>query len=225
MAGTDLRTARELQRKRENRETILQAARAVIRRKGFGSLSMDDVAAEAQFSKATVYRYFRSKSELAFEILILFLDGLDARLRDIRSRPAGAGERMRDWVACSLGFLAENENLTRILLLDRSFLRLLQIFVGRRTAAGAETRFLREIMARRKAMLESSQAILREGMASGEFRAMDLAAAVRFVEAVIEGYFVETFWDEKKPDIERDASRIAEFLFRGIRGDRRAKGD
>jgi len=227
MKKNDLRAAREVQRRQENRETILHAAQTIIRRKGFSAVSMDDVAAEAQFSKATLYKYFRSKSELVFEILIHFLEDLDGRLRNVRDREAGVRERLRDWISCSLRFLSENENLTRVLLLDRSFMRLLQIFVGKQSRAGtdAEKKILQKIMAKRKAMLEGSRILLQEGVAAGEFRPMDVAAGVKFIEAVIEGYFVEKFWDDSKSDVERDTSLIEEFIFQGIQRHELSKGD
>ena len=227
MKKNNLRAAREVQRRQENRETILHAAQAVIRRKGFSAVSMDDVAAEAQFSKATLYRYFRGKSELIFEILIHFLEDLDVRLRNVRNQPAGARERLRDWISCSLRFLSENENLTRVFLLDRSFMRLLQIFVGKQSRAGtdAEKKFLQKIMAKRRAMLEGSRILLQEGVASGEFRPMDIDAGVMFIEAVIEGYFVEKFWAESRPNIERDTGPIEDFIFYGIQNNTPKKGD
>ena len=227
MKKNDLRAAREVQRRQENRETILHAAQTIIRRKGFSAVSMDDVAAEAQFSKATLYKYFRSKSELVFEILIHFLEDLDGRLRNVRDREAGVRERLRDWISCSLRFLSENENLTRVLLLDRSFMRLLQIFVGKQSRAGtdAEKKILQKIMAKRKAMLEGSRILLQEGVAAGEFRPMDVVAGVKFIEAVIEGYFVEKFWDDSKSDVERDTSLIEEFIFQGIQRHELSKGD
>jgi len=227
MKKNDLRAAREVQRRQENRETILHAAQTIIRRKGFSAVSMDDVAAEAQFSKATLYKYFRSKSELVFEILIHFLEDLDGRLRNVRDQEAGVRERLRDWISCSLRFLSENENLTRVLLLDRSFMRLLQIFVGKQSRAGtdAEKKILQKIMAKRKAMLEGSRILLQEGVAAREFRPMDVAAGVKFIEAVIEGYFVEKFWDDSKSDVERDTGLIEEFIFHGIQRHELSKGD
>jgi AcrR family transcriptional regulator len=188
---------------------------------------MDDVAAEAQFSKATLYKYFRSKSELAFEILLHFLDEFDARLKVIVSRPSGFPERLKDWVSCSLEYLSENENLTRFLLLDRSVMRLLQIFVGRQEKTGTEVekKFLRKIMAKRKAMREGSRALLREGVAAGEFRPIDIEAGVTFIEAVIEGYFVEKFWDNAKANLDRDTDFIEDFILFGIQNINVRKGD
>ena len=59
----DLRKERERQRREEYKETILHAAESIIVRKGYRATTMDDIAREAQFSKATLYNYFRSKGD------------------------------------------------------------------------------------------------------------------------------------------------------------------
>ncbi len=51
--------------RRERREEILRAAMAVFSRKGVKAATMADVAAEAGVSPGAIYRYFRSKEELA----------------------------------------------------------------------------------------------------------------------------------------------------------------
>lgn len=52
------------------REDIIDAAEKVFFAKGFSNATMDDVAKEAEFSKRTVYVYFRSKEQLYFEIML-----------------------------------------------------------------------------------------------------------------------------------------------------------
>ncbi len=52
------------------RKDIIDAAEKIFFAKGFGYATMDDVAKAAEFSKRTVYVYFRSKEQLYFEIMI-----------------------------------------------------------------------------------------------------------------------------------------------------------
>lgn len=49
---------------------IIDAAEKVFFEKGFSNATMDDVAEEAEFSKRTLYVYFRSKEQLYFEIML-----------------------------------------------------------------------------------------------------------------------------------------------------------
>ena len=51
------------------RQQILDAARILFTSQGFGSTSMDAVAAEANVSKATLYAYFTSKEELFGQVV------------------------------------------------------------------------------------------------------------------------------------------------------------
>jgi AcrR family transcriptional regulator len=52
------------------RDRIVGAARAVFRRKGFRSATMDDIAREVGVSKGALYLYFRTKSALLAEIQV-----------------------------------------------------------------------------------------------------------------------------------------------------------
>ena len=51
----------------EKRSAIVAAAWGVFREKGFEGTSMSDVCERVRGSKATIYRYFKSKDELFAE--------------------------------------------------------------------------------------------------------------------------------------------------------------
>jgi len=52
------------------RDLIIEAAENILLSKGFENLSMDEIAREAEFTRPTLYSYFKNRDEL---ILILFL--------------------------------------------------------------------------------------------------------------------------------------------------------
>jgi AcrR family transcriptional regulator len=54
--------------KRERSQKILEIAEAVFLEKGVNEVTMDEIAALAEMSKATLYVYYRSKDELFKEI-------------------------------------------------------------------------------------------------------------------------------------------------------------
>lgn len=121
-------------------------------------------------------------------------------------------------MACLLGSLAEKENLSRVFLADRTFLKFIPLFVGRTGAAGSgrESQLIDRLRARRADLMKGTEALLAEGVANGEFRAFDVRAASFYVAAVIEGVFTEGFWAPHKPDLEKDVSLISDFLLRGF---------
>ena len=214
----DSRTAREERRKRENRETILHAAEVVIQAKGFSPSSMDDVAAEAGFSKATLYRYFKSKTELLFEILIHFFEDMETGLDEIRRRPGSCRERLRESLIFAFRFQAEKENLSRIFLSDPSYIKLMHAIMadteGRTHAA--ERRFLRSLREGRRRLGEGLAELLREGVSRGEFRSLDVPATVVFLAALVQGYSHEVYWMESEPDLDKSVSLLERLIWQGI---------
>jgi AcrR family transcriptional regulator len=56
------------------RDAILEAARKVFMEVGFGTSSMDSIAAEAKVSKQTVYNHFGSKEELFAAMVRYFVE-------------------------------------------------------------------------------------------------------------------------------------------------------
>ena len=52
-----------------NRDNIITAARKLFEEKGIAATTVDDIAKEADYSKSTLYAYFRSKEEILNTIL------------------------------------------------------------------------------------------------------------------------------------------------------------
>lgn len=53
-----------------NKNNILEAATRLFETKGFETTTVDDIAKEADYSKSTVYVYFKSKDEMLATILL-----------------------------------------------------------------------------------------------------------------------------------------------------------
>jgi TetR/AcrR family transcriptional repressor of nem operon len=88
---------------RDRRTQIVDAATAVMARKGFQQTSIDDVIREAGLcGKAHFYHYFKSKEELGYAVLRhqfeRFVDGGFAVLRDPLVDPLERLDRFIDWV-------------------------------------------------------------------------------------------------------------------------------
>lgn len=215
---SEKRNLRELERRRSNREAILHAAEAVICRKGMEATSMDDVAAEAGFSKATLYKYIKGKSELVFELLIHFVEDLDERLRVITESSLKPEAKIRAFFREVILHQAEKENISKAFLADRSIYRLVHAIVDSKgnPADEADRAFLRRLLAAQTAVYGHLQSFLKDGIAAGVFRPMSLESGVRFLGAVIQGFQHDKFFRKDKPDLEKDVSDIYTFVLRGI---------
>ena len=69
---------RRAERQAQTRRAVLEAAERLFRVRGFGPTSIDDIAAEAGFSKGAVYSNFTSKTDLYFAVM----EGRYARMSD-----------------------------------------------------------------------------------------------------------------------------------------------
>lgn len=222
-----LQEEREERRRREYRRCILGAAEKAILAKGTTGMTMDDVAREAQLSKATLYHYFRSKGELLLEILGQFFEEIEAGTRKINRLPLSAAERLRKGIHFYLHFNEEKENISRMLMMDRSFTERMNIFVTEesRLTSEVDRRFITKMKAKRKETLDGVAALLEEGIASGEFRKVDVAGAVVFLESLLQGYCHIRLWHDRPLSAKAATDIIHDLIFQGIgKKDGPAKG-
>jgi AcrR family transcriptional regulator len=87
-------------RQRELREnTILEAARALLSKKGFAAMTLDDVISEVGISKPTFYQHFTSKEGLAVSVLMREINSACEQLNEyaVTLPPDKALKAMIDW--------------------------------------------------------------------------------------------------------------------------------
>lgn len=228
MKKRQMRHEREEWKRQEYRRLILKAAEQVIVRKGTTAMTMDDVAREAEFSKATLYHYYRSKGELILEILANFFEETDEEVRRIRALDSSAKEKLRQGIHFYLQFNQEKENISRMLIMDHSFMEKMRIFVAdkNKLTSDLDRRFLARMKTRRREILDNVAGILREGVETGEFRKMDIPDAVTFLESVLQGYCHVRFWHERPRTVKEAKDLIYAFFLQGIeRKEGFAKGE
>jgi AcrR family transcriptional regulator len=100
------------------RDDILDAAAQVFRQKGFHGASMADIAVAVQLQKASLYHHVSSKQEILLELLNRALDMLFEQVDLIAKQPLPADEKLRQMVQVYLRLLAENSDLSAVLLFE-----------------------------------------------------------------------------------------------------------
>ena len=117
--STTQRRAREKERRRQS---ILDAARRVFFENGFQLATVDDIAAQAEVSKGTVYLYFESKETILAYLLLEGLEELVAVLEGAYApeRDTAPAERLRRLAMGYLNFFQANPHYHRLIMaLDR----------------------------------------------------------------------------------------------------------
>jgi AcrR family transcriptional regulator len=214
----DLRIERKRHREEENKISILEAAEHVFSQKGFSLATMDDIAREAQFSKATLYRYFDSKRDILFEIVLNSFEESVKALVKIQEKKIEASEKLKEITRSSIQYFRKKKNMSRIFLMEKQLLRnILQVFPeSQKTLTPPEREFLDEIKTKKERMMKTLSDILEEGIQSGEFRKMDSHAAAHAFEALLHGYHFSKLWYEKESSLDAATSIIHEFFLYGV---------
>ncbi len=166
---------RRWRRRKEARpDEILAAALDVFRDRGFAAARLDDVAARAGVSKGTLYLYFPSKEAL-FKALVResVLPNLIRAESVARAHRGGAADLLRELLT-SFGMLITNNDRLA------AFPKLMMAEAGNFPELARF--YLRTVIYRAFRLIT---AVLKRGVAAGEFAPMNYAATARLAVAPI----------------------------------------
>ncbi|MFB0565511.1 MAG: TetR/AcrR family transcriptional regulator [Candidatus Aminicenantaceae bacterium] len=219
MEKRNLKLERELHRREDNKIFILKAAERVIAQKGYSTATMDDIAEEAQFSKATLYRYFKSKGELFIEIIVNSLEELNQKLRETKKKRGSSEKRLEEVAHLVLRHFEEKENIARIFFMDKFLMEKLQIFATEQETMTSELEklYIKKIKDKHKEMLNGICEILNSGVESGEFRKLDAKDTAMVLESMLYGFYYGRYWGDRKYSLEKGETLIQRHFFHGIK--------
>jgi AcrR family transcriptional regulator len=140
---------------------ILEAARRVFARKGFAAASVEDIADAAGLAKATVYHYFPSKRKLYRAALEQNIEGLIQQMRREVDAARGTAAKIRAFLAARLRY-AETHG---------------EIVCRSESVAAEPLCFNKDFKDLCRRQVEVLEAVLEEGQARGEIRAVPAAGA------------------------------------------------
>lgn len=189
----------------ESRERILQAALKCFLRKGYNATTMDDIVAESELSKGTLYWYFDSKNELVNAALMSVAEGLSQGTAEIQDSYSTASDKLR---AISQAAVNIGEEASGFFSL---FLEFWASSSRREELGHVWLDLLEEYQ-------DAIADIIEEGIASGEFRPVD---AEPLVWALLAAYDGMAAYLMLKPDL--DLAQINEaftdVLIKGLLAD------
>ena len=100
------------------REGILEAAARIFGEKGYHATSMQDIAESVHLQKASLYHHFNSKQEILIALIDHALDLINSRLEAVLAQSLSTDEKLRQAMVSYLQTIAENQNLSAVLLLE-----------------------------------------------------------------------------------------------------------
>jgi AcrR family transcriptional regulator len=188
----------------DTRARIIETAEALFRRLGFAKTTVADIAAELGMSPANVYRFFTSKGAIVEAICKRCLSEVEGKAWKVARSTASAAERMERLILEILAYHKEN---------FVSEQRVNELVVAAIEASWDAIR------AHKQSMQNVTELILRDGIAAGEFEAVEpretaeliMRSVVAFTHPLLIGQCVE-----EGEDVEAEARASIRFLLRAI---------
>lgn len=182
------------------RDDILDAAAQVFRQRGFHGASMSAIADAVNLQKASLYHHVTSKQEILLALLDRALGMLTEHISVIASQSVPADQKLRQMIRAYLSALAENGDLTAVLLFEHRSL-------DKKSHA-------RHVPQRDK--FESLwHDVLNEGVRAKIFDCKDTGMAVRALMGVM-NWTLTWYRPDGDKSIEKIADGYADLMFHGL---------
>ena len=182
------------------REDILEAAAQVFRQKGFHGASMQDIAKAVNLQKPSLYHHVSSKQEILLALLDRALELLLERISAISSQGIPADKKLQEMIRAYLQILAENTDLSAVLLFEHRSLE------RKQHARHVPNRDKFEALWRN---------VLEEGVATKLFVCDDPALTTRAILGIL-NWTITWYHPEGTLEINEIADRYSKLLLNGL---------
>jgi AcrR family transcriptional regulator len=165
--GTSARKERE---KQHRKETILAAAKELFFEKGYRT-TMEEIAAQAELSKGTLYLYFNSKDELYISVIMEGFRILEERIERALAGVKDAEMRMKAVYCAFIDHCLEN----------REYFRITQYFLTEDARRNTSEELVATVNRYSRKILMRGAGVVQEGIDAGAFKDDVDAAAVALI--------------------------------------------
>ncbi len=182
------------------REDILEAAAQVFRKKGFHGASMQDIADAVHLQKPSLYHHVSSKQEILLALLDRALELLLERISAISNQEIPADKKLPEMIRAYLQILAENTDLSAVLLFEHRSLE------RKQHARHVPNRDKFEALWR---------SVLEEGVTTGLFVCEDPALTTRAILGIL-NWTITWYHADGALQIDEIAERYSNLLLNGL---------
>ena len=187
----------------ETRARIVEVAERLYREIGFQKTTVADIARELRMSPANVYRFFGSKAEINGAVANHVLSSIVAASAAIVDGPGSAGERLRALVRNN-----EKMNAERFVG-ERKLHEMVEVALNDEWPIVTEyVQTMRMLMGR----------LVAEGVASGEFAAIDPAQGAALVQASTICYCHPRLMVECQDKPVPSCDEMVDFVLKALKG-------
>ena len=185
------------------RDVIVRAAASVFVHKGFHGATIDDVAAQAGYSAAAVYKYFRNKDALYGELWAAVAKRLDRVFAECNSLDLPFAERLR-WLVTRLALWLESEpEPLGAFLAHRPF------------AARVRSPFERQALRHYRSELAQLERLMADGVSEGALRPGDCSGLALLLLGLLYEFAHRWATSEERLEVPAQIERLLELFHHG----------
>lgn len=186
-------------RYREKRKKILQHAASIFAKKGYEKASLEEIASRLKLSKASLYHYVASKDEVLYLIQMEALEELLAVVRTVVSSERRPSAKLREIVIQYLKIATQKHTIGAL----------------RQQELILPEKWRNRIIAKRDLFDGACQEIIKEGIATGEFKAIDWKMSYMAMIGAL-NWTVKWYSPQGKLTVGEICEAMADFIVRGF---------
>ena len=187
----------------ERKEQILDAAMTVFAQKGFHQARMDDIVEQSGLSKGTIYWYFKSKHEIISTIMGKIFEAEFKSLQELLEEDSSAVSKINKFINMAQ---YDVENMLLQTPLTYEFI----------SSASREPEIRLTLQKYLRNYIELMNAIIQQGVDSGEFRPVEAEDAAIALGAIFEGIILLWVYDPEFVDLYHHMQTSIEILLKGL---------
>lgn len=200
-------TVKESRKERErfrHRQEILSAALELFAAKGFNNVSMQEIAAAAEFATGTLYNFFPSKKDLFFELLVATSEESLGLVMPALDGPGDERRRLSRFIRLHERIVKEQATAIRLYLLECRSHHLPQPKVQARK---------KEIDAH---VYEKLARVIASGVRKGLFNKIDPMVAAQCLSAALQSITLAAVEDPQAADLPAKFKKVETLFFKGL---------
>jgi AcrR family transcriptional regulator len=188
------------------REQIIESARRLFEYKGFESTTVEEIAAQAELGKGTIYSYFKSKEQIYVAILENGLDLLKERMEKALADPTSAIDALHRMCDVFIKYHQEKKWFIESLFLQvdqQQYFRLGELVEGLKTKASV--------------WLELVSQVLSWGIERGELKSVDVMKTAQIIIGMVLGLILQHEMGQYSGEISEYRAALFELVLEGIK--------
>ncbi len=196
--------SRKERERQQHRQAILSTALRLFAEKGFLNVSMQEIAAAAEFATGTLYNFFSSKEDLFFELLDATAEESLGMVLSALDGPGDERHRLSLFIHLHTRVIREHGAAFRLYIMESRG----------RCLPGPRVEAKKKEIDRR--IVTQLAGVIASGIDKGLFHNIDPVIAARCLFASLELFVLAAIENPQAVDLDADLKKIETVFFRGL---------